>query len=77
MSVEIRDREKTMRGLKRKRTPALSGLQNNPTFIRPHEVRHGRTPAEAAGISELNSIRNCELMAPIYWGLLEPDALAK
>jgi putative transposase len=51
MNGEIRDREKTMRGLKRKRTPMLSGYQIYHNYIRPHEALNGKTPAEACGIS--------------------------
>lgn len=47
---EIRDREKTMRGLQRKDTPILKGIQIYHNFIRPHEGLGGRTPAEACGI---------------------------
>ncbi|MFA5365699.1 MAG: IS6 family transposase [Candidatus Bathyarchaeia archaeon] len=50
MNGEIRDREKTMRGLKRKRTPILSGYQIYHNYIRPHESLSGKTPAEACGI---------------------------
>lgn len=51
MNGEIRDREKTMRGLKRKRTPILSGYQLFHNYIRPHEALGGKTPAEACGIT--------------------------
>jgi transposase-like protein len=44
---EIRDREKTMRGLKIKETPILQGMQIYHNFIRPHEGLEGKTPAEA------------------------------
>jgi putative transposase len=47
---EIRDREKTMRGLKKKDTPILHGMQIYHNFIRPHEGLDGKTPAEACGI---------------------------
>jgi putative transposase len=47
---EIRDREKTMRGLKRKDTAILQGMQIFHNFIRPHEALDGKTPAEACGI---------------------------
>ena len=47
---EIRDREKTMRGLKKKRTPVLTGYQLYHNYIRPHEGLNGKTPAEACGI---------------------------
>ncbi len=49
MNGEIRDREKTMRGLKRKRTPILQGYQLYHNFIREHDAL-GKTPAEACGI---------------------------
>jgi transposase-like protein len=47
---EIRDREKTMRGLKIKQTAILQGMQVYHNFIRPHEGLKGKTPAEACGI---------------------------
>jgi transposase-like protein len=47
---EIRDREKTMRGLKQKRTTVLTGYQLYHNYIRPHEGLNGKTPAEACGI---------------------------
>ncbi len=47
---EIRDREKTMRGLKKKDTEILPGYQIFHNFIRPHEALKGKTPAEACGI---------------------------
>lgn len=47
---EIRDREKTMRGLKTKETPILKGMQVYHNYIRPHEALDGKTPAEACGI---------------------------
>jgi len=50
MNGEIRDREKTMRGLKTKETPILTGLQIFHNFIRPHAGLNGSTPAEKAGI---------------------------
>jgi hypothetical protein len=48
---EIRDREKSMRGLKRKRTPILTGYQIFHNYIRPHEGLNGKTPSEACGIT--------------------------
>ena len=39
-----------MRGLKRKRTPILSGYQIHHNYIRPHESLNGKTPSEACGI---------------------------
>jgi hypothetical protein len=47
---EIRDREKTMRGLKTKETPILTGYQIFHNYIRPHEGLDGKTPSEACGI---------------------------
>jgi transposase-like protein len=47
---EIRDREKTMRGLKTKETPILAGYQIFHNYIRPHEGLEGKTPSEACGI---------------------------
>jgi putative transposase len=51
LNGEIRDREKTMRGLKRKRTAILSGYQIYHNYIRPYEALNGKTPAEACGIT--------------------------
>jgi len=50
MNGEVRDREKTMRGLKKEDTPILSGYQLFHNFIRPHEGLEGKTPAEVCGI---------------------------
>ena len=50
MNGEIRDRERVMRGLERKDSPILTGVQIYHNFIRPHEGLNGRTPAEACGI---------------------------
>jgi transposase-like protein len=47
---EIRDREKTMRGLKTKETPILTGYQIFHNYIREHEGLEGKTPAKACGI---------------------------
>jgi hypothetical protein len=47
---EIRDREKTMRGLKKNDTPILKGYQLFHNYIRGHESLDGKTPAEACGI---------------------------
>ena len=51
MNGEIRDREKTMRGLKTTDTPILQGYQIFHNFIRPHEALDGKTPSEACGIT--------------------------
>jgi hypothetical protein len=50
LNGEIRDREKTMRGLKRPDTPILKGLRIYHNYIREHEALKGQTPAERAGI---------------------------
>ena len=50
MNGEIRDREKTMRGLKTKDTAILKGYQLFHNYIRPHEALNGKTPSEACGI---------------------------
>ena len=50
MNGEIRDREKTMRGLKTKDTAILQGYQLFHNYIRPHMAIDGKTPAEACGI---------------------------
>jgi len=50
LNGEIRDREKVMRGLKRKDTPILTGYQIYHNYMRPHESLDGRTPAEACGV---------------------------
>jgi putative transposase len=51
LNGEIRQREKTMRGLKREDTPILKGYQIFHNFIREHEGLNGKTPAEACGIT--------------------------
>ncbi len=51
MNGEIRDREKTMRGLKTTDTAILTGYQLFHNFIRPHEALNGKTPSEACGIT--------------------------
>ena len=50
MNGEIRDRERTMRGLKTKDTAILSGYQLFHNYFRPHEALDGKTPSEACGI---------------------------
>jgi putative transposase len=50
LNGEIRDREKTFRGLKTKDTPILKGIQVYHNFVRPHEALKGKTPADLAGI---------------------------
>jgi putative transposase len=50
MNGEVRDREKTMRGLKKMDTPILKGYQLYHNYIRAHEALDGKTPAEKCGI---------------------------
>ncbi len=50
MNGEIRDREKTMRGLKKMDTPILKGYKIFHNYIRTHQALKGKTPAEACGI---------------------------
>ena len=50
MNGEIRDMEKTMRGLKKVDTPILTGYQIYHNYMRPHESLDGETPAERCGI---------------------------
>jgi putative transposase len=51
LNGEIRDREKTMRGLKKRRTTILRGYQIYHNYLREHESLNGRTPAEACGLA--------------------------
>jgi len=50
LNGEIRDREKVMRGLKKKDTPILKGYEIFHNYFRPHEGLRGKTPSEACGI---------------------------
>lgn len=50
LNGEIRDREKTMRGLKKDDTPILKGYQIFHNYIRAHQGLEGKTPSEACGI---------------------------
>ncbi len=47
---EVRDREKVMRGLKKKDSPILTGYQIFHNYVRPHMGLNGMTPAEMCGI---------------------------
>lgn len=51
MNGEIRDREKTTRGLKTKDTAILQGYQLYHNCIRPHMALDGKNTAEACGIT--------------------------
>jgi putative transposase len=50
LNGEIRDREKTMRGVKKMDSVALAGYQLYHNYFREHEGLNGKTPAEIAGI---------------------------
>jgi len=50
LNGEIRDREKTMRSVKKEDTPILKGYQIFHNYIRPHEGLKGKTPAQACSI---------------------------
>jgi len=50
LNGEVRDREKTMRGLKIQSTSVLPGYQIYHNYFRPHEALKGKTPAEKCGI---------------------------
>jgi len=50
LNGEIRQREKTMRGLKKEDTVILKGYQIFHNYIREHKGLNGKTPAEACGI---------------------------
>jgi len=50
LNGEIRDREKVMRGLKKKDTSILVGYQLFHNYIRPHMGLEGMTPANKCGI---------------------------
>ena len=50
LNGEFRDREKVVRGLKKKDSPLLSGCQIYHNYVRPHMALDEKTPAEACGI---------------------------
>lgn len=50
LNGELRDREKVMRGLKKKETPIITGYQIYHNYIRGHLALKGKTHAEVAGI---------------------------
>ena len=47
---EIRDVEKTRRGLKKEGTPILRGYQVFYNYIRTHEALDNKTPSEVTGV---------------------------
>jgi len=50
LNGEIRDREKVVRGIKKKDSPLLKGYQLYHNYVRPHMALEGMTPADKAGI---------------------------
>lgn len=48
---EFRDREKVVRGLKKKDSVMFDGYQIYHNYVRPHESLEGKTPADKAGIA--------------------------
>jgi hypothetical protein len=50
LNGEFRDREKVMRGIKKKNSSIISGYQLFHNYFRPHMSLGGKTPAEIAGI---------------------------
>ncbi len=53
LNGEFRDREKIMRGVKKKDSAIFDGYQLYHNYFRPHMSLDGKTPAEACGI-EIN-----------------------
>ena len=47
---EFRDREKVVRGLKKKDSVMFDGYQIYHNYLRPHESLEGKTPADMCGI---------------------------
>ena len=50
LNGEIRDREKTMRSLKKDDSPIITGMQIHHNYIRTHMGLNNDTPADRAGI---------------------------
>lgn len=50
LNGEFRDREKIVRGIKKKDSPIFDGYQIYHNYIRPHMSLEGKTPSEACGI---------------------------
>jgi transposase-like protein len=50
LNGEIRDREKTMRSLKKDDSPIITGMQIHHNYVRTHMGLNGQTPADRAGI---------------------------
>jgi len=82
LNGEVRDREKVMRGLKKKETPILVGYQIYHNYMRPHEALKGKTPADACGIEVegpnkwLTLIQNARKVSAMRAAGLEPATFA-
>jgi hypothetical protein len=50
LNGEIRDRDKIVRGVKKEKSPLLTGYQIYHNFVRPHMRLNGKTPSDLAGI---------------------------
>ena len=50
LNGEFRDREKIVRGVKKKDSPIFDGYQIYHNYFRPHMALDGKTPSEACGI---------------------------
>ena len=50
LNGEIRDREKVMRGIKKKDSVTLTGYQLFHNYIRPHSTLCNMTPSEKCGM---------------------------
>lgn len=58
----VRERDKVMRALKKEDSKIIDGLRIYYNYIRPHMGLNGKTPAEEAGLMELNGNRWLELI---------------
>jgi hypothetical protein len=50
LNGEFRDREKIIRGVKKKDSAIFDGYQIYHNYFRPHMALEGKTPSEACGI---------------------------
>ena len=50
LNGEFRDREKVMRGIKKKDSVIIDGYQIYHNFVRSHMALKGKTPADVCGI---------------------------
>ena len=58
----VRERNKVMRGLKKEYTSITRGFQIYYNFVKPHMGLNGQTPAQKAGITELDRNRWLDLI---------------